>query len=349
MNETQPQDDIIDVEPHIINESKAEKPPRKLWLRILPPIGVGLVCAVAGSWIYRDLLSNYFPSDQVTALTTRVATMESTTKDNQKRIDAIVALTEELKAKLSAAQASADKSAKLNADTSAQLQNSTADVATLKQDLEKLSAATAEVQSKLAAGAGGATVAVDPTIATRLAQLEKQMSAAPSAPAEVADQSANLKSLKTQIAAGQNYSATLAPLARALPAAPGLDILGAERAGLANAASLTAELDALRATLPKPVVQPEETGVWASIKGFFSKLVKVRGQGADDWATAAAKASAFAAAGDLDQASGVFIKSNSPVPAPLKTWADKAQRRLSLEKALDSFAAALTRAGLAKE
>ncbi|MDP8996541.1 MAG: hypothetical protein M3O03_06010, partial [Pseudomonadota bacterium] len=142
---------------------------------------------------------------------------------------------------------------------------------------------------------------------------------------------------------------TLAPMARALPAAPGLDVLGTERAGLANAAALATELDAIRTSLPKPVVQPEETGWWASIKGVFSKLVRVRSLASEDWALAATKASAFASANDLEQASALFMQPNSAPPPVLKAWADKARRRLALDKATEAFAASLTRAGLAKE
>ena len=112
---------------------------------------------------------------------------------------------------------------------------------------------------------------------------------------------------------------------------------------------MATELDALRASLPKPVVQPEETGWWASIKGVFSKLVRVRSPASDDWALAATKASAFASANDLEQASALFTQANSAPPPALKAWADKAGRRLALDKATEAFAASLTRAGLAKE
>jgi hypothetical protein len=350
MSETQKPDDIIDVEPTIIGETKAEgtRPKMRMWMRFAPPVALALVAAVAGGWVYRDLLSNYLPSDQVQALSKRLATIESGAKDNQKRVDAVVALTEEFKAKLSAAQAAADKSSKFTAETAALLQGNGSDIAALKQDFEKLSAATSELQSKIAAG--GVASAPDAALNARLAQLEKQLSAAPAAvAAEPGDQTAALKMLKGQIAQGQNFAATLAPLARALPAAPGLDALGAERMGLATSASLASELDGLRASLPKPSAAAEESGIWASIKGVFSRMVKVRGQNSDDWATLAAKASAFAAAGDLDQATALFAKAGTDMPAPLKAWAEKAQRRLNLEKGLTQFSAALIRAGLAKE
>jgi hypothetical protein len=348
MSDTHKQDDIIDVEPKLIDEPKPEaaRPQRRLWLTVVPPIAIALICAMVGGWFYRDWLSGYFPPEQVQELSKRVASIESTTKDNQKRVDAVVALTEELKAKLSAVQSAADKSAKQNADTAALMQTSNNDIAGLKQDLEKLSAATAELQSR-PLGSGD----TDPALATRLAALEKQIAAAPVASATntTPDFTANLKTLKSQIAQGQGFAETLAPMARALPAAPGLDDLGIERAGLPNAAALATELDGIRTGLPKPVVEPQETGWWTSIKGVFAKLVRVRGPASDDWALAAAKASAFAAAGDLEQASALFSQPNSVPPPALKAWADKAQRRLALDKATEAFAASLTRAGLAKE
>ena len=350
MNEPETHDDIIDVEPKVISDGTPEAPRVRpqLWFRILPPVGLALACAIGGGWLYRDLISGYFPSEEVQALSKRVGTIESTTRENQKRVDAVVALTEELKAKLSAAQSAADKSTKQNADTATLLQSSTTEVAGLKQELEKVAAVTADLQARLT---GNGVAVADPTLAARLAQVEKQIASAPViAPVnEVSDQTANLKLMKTQIAQGVNFAAALAPMARALPAAPGLDVLGAERTGLVNANTLAAELDGIRATLPKPPEQIEETGVWASVKGAFSKLVRIKGQGSEDWGTAAAKASAFAVVGDLEQASAIFPKASSETPAPLKAWADKAQRRLNLEKATETFASALTRAGLAKE
>jgi hypothetical protein len=349
MSDTHKQDDIIDVEPKLIDEPKpqAARAQRSMWMSFIPPVAIALICAVGGGWFYRDWLSGYFPPEQVQELSKRVASIESTTRDNQKRVDAVVALTEELKAKLSAAQSAADRSAKQNSDTAAQMQNSANDLASLKQDVEKLSTVTAELQAK----PPSSDTAADPALAQRLAQLEKQMAATPTIgpAAVVSDFTANLKTLKEQIAQGQGFAETLAPMARALPAAPGLEVLGAERAGLANAAALATELDSIRTSLPKPVVQPEETGWWASIKSVFSKFVHVRGSANGDWALVAAKASAFASANDLEQASALFTQQNSAPPPALKAWAEKAQRRLALDKATEAFAASLTRAGLAKE
>ena len=84
-------------------------------------------------------------------------------------------------------------------------------------------------------------------------------------------------------------------------------------------------------------------------KSFFALLVRVKGAGSEDWSTAAAKASAFASAGDLEQASGIFANASATTPPALKSWADKAKRRVKLEKALTSFASSLVTAGLAKE
>ena len=145
MSDTQTHDDIIDIDPNVIDEPKPEaaRAQRRLELSLIPPIAIALICAVAGGWFYRDWLSGYFPPEQVQELSKRVASIESTTKDNKKRVDAVVALTEELKAKLSAAQSAADKSAKQNADTAALIQTSDNDIAGLKQDVEKLVTAKA--------------------------------------------------------------------------------------------------------------------------------------------------------------------------------------------------------------
>jgi len=237
----QKNDEIIDIEPQIISDSKAEEAPPK---RVLPmrrfAVGAvsGLAFAIAGGWVYRDLLVNYLPSDQMQILAHKVEALEATNNDSLKRVDAVVALTEELKAKLGAAQASADRSAKLNGEATQQVQQDALLLSQLQADLT-------DVKTKLAAGAGSSSSGTDVALALRVDALEKAMGAAKvQAPAESAMllQPA-LAVLKTKLDAGDPYADALVPLQLVVSKTAGLDALNAEAEhGLPNAKQLAQEM-----------------------------------------------------------------------------------------------------------
>ena len=109
MSEDRPQGDIIDVEPQIISDAPASTR-HSGRLGTWSSVGLlALACAVGGGWFYRDVLSAYLPSNQEQALTARVDALEALSKDSIKKVDAMFALTEELRAKIGAAQAAVDK------------------------------------------------------------------------------------------------------------------------------------------------------------------------------------------------------------------------------------------------
>jgi hypothetical protein len=159
------------------------------------------------------------------------------------------------------------------------------------------------------------------------------------------DVAGTLAALKVAVAEGSGFAAPLAILAKARPQAAGLDVLLAEGpAGLPNAAQLAQELQGLQGALPKTAVETasESSGWWSSFKAMMSHLVRIKKASGADWATLAAKAQAFAAAGDLQQAADVFAAAKD-VPPALQGWIDKANRRQKLEQALEQFSTAVAK------
>ncbi len=351
MSEDKLNDDIIDVEPTIITEPKPEpvSPPKRDMRRILAAgVALGLVCAVLGGWFYRGMLASYLPTDQMQALNTRVDTLEVANKDATKRVDAVIALTDELKAKLGAAQAEADKSAKSSLESSSLAQSMSTTVTELKQALDDEKASLESLQAKIGNSAS-TSVAIDPALTARLDSLEKTIGALQSAPAAVAQPNiASLQqavdALKAKVASGQGFSQEASAVEKLLPAAEGFDVLNAEAAkGMPNADALLQSLNTIRQALPKAAA-PSPSGGWLdSIGGWFSNLVSVKPMGGDDIATVAAKAGAFLASGDLQQAVDSLSTATAPLPGELKNWRDMAQRRLKLEQALSRISAAAAR------
>ena len=346
MSDNKPQDDIIDVEPQVISDA-----PQNARFGRWGVVGLfGLVCALGSGWLYRDVLSAYLPSNQQQALTARVDALEAASKDGSKKADAIFALTEELKAKIGAAQAAADKAAKQAGTISAEQEVLTSKLAEAQQSVDNLKVGLASVKSQ--AGSADATTGT-PSVAdtARLEKLEHDLAALQAAQPKAVDANALMQSLnqvKAKVAAGEAYADLLKPLAQQLPAADGLDAVQKESAqGLPSAVQLVSTLTIIAAQLPKASPAPAATANhwYSGITSFFSELVTVKELGPGQVADAAAKASAFAASGDLQQAADALSAVGDGLPAALKDWKDTALRHVRLEAALDRLSASVVRAG----
>ncbi len=342
MSETKPPDDIIDIEPQVIDENKADPGPlSRANLTRIAAVGIGALVLglIGGSWAYRDWLSNYFPSDQIIGLSARVDALETANKETYKRADAIVALTEELKAKLGAAQSAADKSAKDAAASADIAQSQQSSLARMQQTLDEASSGLAALKSQLASSQGAATSAtIDPALASRVAQLEQDVASLkqnlPAATSQAALDQA-FAALKAKIDTGQGFADELATLARMDPLLPGLAALGLDKAGLPNAIQLSQQLQGLLVQIPKIEIPSSNAqgGSWLDDLGqLFSGIVTIKPIGNTDLPTLVAQAVAFASSGDLQQA--IDTLKNVELPADLKAWLDAAQRRLRLEQAL---------------
>ena len=348
-------DDIIDIEPNLINDVSASEPTpkaskvsgRRMWRNGALGLLLGLLFALAGGWIYRQTLSNYFPSDQVSALSARLDGIEAANKDTAKRVDAAIALTEELKSKLSAAQATADKSQKATADLQNKASGFVADVETLKQNFATAQTELDDVKSKLSTGVSG-TGAPDVATVARIAALEKALATLNAAPAIAKNESAALAqaitSIKSKIANGAAFQPEFDTLKKLAPQVNGLDILGSvAQTGSANAAQLATEIDGIIATLPKVEVKPAAPQTWLDQVGsYFSGLVSIKTIDSADISIVAQKASALVASGDIVHALDVLDTSGLTLSPDLQRWHEKVASRIAVEQALAKTSAEIS-------
>lgn len=356
MSDNKPSDDIIDVEPQIISDSAADLKPKRAKSRFGRWAAVGvlaLACAVGGGWLYRDVLSAYLPSNQEQALTARFDELEAAAKENTKKVDAIFAVTEELKAKIGAAQAAADKSTKQAGAISAEQEVLISKLAEAQLAVDNMKVGFEDLKSR-AEGTGALSAVTSASDTARMQKLEHDLAALQAAQPKVPDSNAlntALNQVKAKAAAGEEFSEQVKALAQLVPTADGLDGVQKEATqGLPSSAQLISTLNIIVDKLPKAAPAPapavtKSNGWFGDITSFFSDLVTVKELGPGLVADAAAKASAFAASGDLQQAADALSTVGDGLPADLKEWKDKALRRLRLDAALDRLSASVAKAG----
>ena len=350
MSEDKPNDDIIDIEPQVISDTPVGTQRRRRFGTWGLVSLFGLVCALGGGWLYRDMLSAYLPSNQQLALVARVDALEAGSKESTKKVDAMFALTEELKAKIGAAQAAVDKGAKQVGTVAAEQEVLASKLVDAQQGVDNLKAGLEDLKSHSGgvAGVAGAPSAAD---TARLEKLEHDLAALQAAQPKPVDANALMQAfgqVKAKAMTGEAFAELLKPLAMQVPAADGLDGVQKEAAlGVPSTAQLVSTLNTVVAALPKiapaPALAPSSW--YSGITSFFSELVTVKELGPGLVADAAAKASAFAASGDLQQAADTLSAVGDGLPPALKDWKDAALRRVRLDAALDRLSAAVARAG----
>lgn len=319
-------------------------------------LALALVAGLAGgAWAYRDLLSAYLPSKEMTALQARVDVLEANGRTQADQIVAIdQAATAAGKQAAGLDQALKDASALAGearsglAGLSDRLAAQEQAMAALRQDLDALRQAA----SSGAAGGGAVDSSALVALGQRVDALEKDLASLKAGAgknegaAGTAALSQALSDLKAKVAAGVAYSAEYERIARMVPAAPGLDVLALNAdAGLPDAAGLAAELRAAIPALPQPAA-PAATATdgyfdWAW--DMLSGVVTIRDIGEANWPQVAEKAAALAESGDLAQAIDVIDQTEGTKPAALATWRDRAAGRLALLKALDETNEAVLR------
>ncbi|MEO6608332.1 MAG: hypothetical protein ABIN69_07665 [Aestuariivirga sp.] len=356
--------DIIDIPPENVVEHQTETKTSgeaskqrvgRSWQLGLAGVLI-IAAAIGGAWVYRDLLSSYFPSDNVLALTQQVAALDEANKDIAKKLEAVVGVTDEIKSQAGAAQSAADEWRKeLGTVKDVDAANIKA-IAALQTSLDDSSLRLKVLEDKIAAApASGSAVAVDTTvIEQRLAAVEKDLAALKAGSGNAVDTAAltqSLADLKGKIAEGSAFNDEYDRVRRSVPAADGLDVLEKfARQGVANIKTLQAQLKAVEAQLPKPEATSDvKDNSWSGwVTNLLSDVITIRDQGQPDWIVLSQKADAFLSAGDLAQASGVFENSPAPLPDGLKQWHEAAQARLQLDGALDKVSAAVLRQIAAK-
>jgi hypothetical protein len=313
-----------------------------------------VAAAFAGGWIYKDVLSNYFPSDQIRGLSEKVLELESKNTSLREELSNIDKLASQLKSDVDslegkelALESVVDTVQKADVAAAAKLNS-------LEQSLVETKQMVTDMASRPVIATNGASI--DAGLQQRVTNLEKDVASLKVKPAAPVDNtvalSQNLADLKAKIAAGTGYLNEYDRLQRMVPAAAGLDVLAPYAAlGLPDAKGLASELKTMIADMPKPVIPgpvAESQGWWAGVYDTLSGLITIKVEGDVDWPTTASAAVAFADAGDLPQAIEHLNAVEGTKPVGVQQWLDRAQARLALEKAVQTVEEAVLRVIAAK-
>ena len=364
-----PQSPVIDLEAETVSEAADTPPPassvpaKKFRAGLWGGTALALIAALFGGWLYRGYGTSLWPTDAMTDLGSRMGVIESTAKTLDTQIRGLGGAVDQLKtgaAQTSGTANEAAGAAKTARDESA---SAAAAVAALTGRLEIAERAVASAQSSITAiqksiAGGGAvgplpvdTAAVE-ALAKRVGELEKTVAALKSGGTAAPDAetaallSQTLADIKAKLANGAPYAEELARLRQLVPAAQGLEELSASAvSGLPTTAMLAGQLAKLGPALPgaEPEAAPAESGTWDWFTSMLSGVVTIRDLGETNWRDVAAKAQAFAEAGDLAQAIGTIAAAEGEMPPALGGWLASARARVAGDAALDSVAAAVLR------
>jgi len=350
------------------DEAPAYTPPPKkkggaaTWI-----IAALILGALGGGWLYRGVLSDYLPSNEMVALKNQVAALEQNNSDLAGQIAAVKQGADgatQAAASASDAAAQAAEAAKTAAaqiadvgtrlDTTDQQQAALAEaLKAARGDLDALRKSISSAPAATASGAAptAADAAVLAALGQRIDALEKDVaslkagSGAASQAGTTAALSQALSDLKAKVAAGTSFQAEYERIARMVPAASGLDTVAADAAeGIPDAKGLAAALRAAIPALPQPEAPAaQDDSYFGSVMNSLSGIISIRPIGDTDWPQVAEKAAGFADAGDLTQAISVIDSAEGDKPMALTQWRDRAAARLQLEAAVSQVSEAVLR------
>ncbi len=343
--------------PHASHTPHAEPPPPPPPRRSGSYGGIAFLAAlavggIAGGWIYRDLLSSYFPSDNVQLIAQRVDIIGKGHETLATQVQALERLGEQLTSDVNALETAAGSATSGQKVLQEEFAATRSSVTALQSQIDETRKALANVASNPPPALTGETppsVIIPPDVAQRLATLEQDVAALKAQKTGMPDAAVltqTIADLKAKIEAGAAYGEESDRIVRLLPAAGGLDVLAAHAAtGLPNAKGLATELAALKPSLPTPEIKvlPSEPGFWDRFGEMLSSVITIRDLDAVNWQQVAEKAIALADAGDLPQAIAAVDEPEGALPAGLQQWRDRAAARISLEAALGDVVAAASR------
>lgn len=353
--------DIIDIDPiNVVDNNGTDAPNVKASKkRPYGILGLGagalLLSAVAGAWLYKDVLATYLPSDQMQALQARVAAVEQADLQFAKRLNAVVGLTDELKSQLGAAQAAAEDARQQASDANTGASGSQTKIAALEKSLGLALSAVDELKNTASTGVPG-TGSVDPSgLTQRLDMLEKNMSdlniSNTNAKAQNSKLSQTYSDLKAKIAAGSEYSGELKSISAIIPAAEGLDILTSDALqGVPTVKALSETLKnfAAQATKPTDMAPVQDDSLWGKTTSMFSGLITIRNTGEVDWAPAALQGAALVDESKLSDAVKLLEQNLNVMPQALQDWRIAANKRIAADQAVEQLGRAVTRQIAAK-
>lgn len=344
-----------DVEDVAIDDAPPPPPAKKsrstlTWIAAAVILGL-----LAGGWFYRSVLAAYLPTDEMSAMASRIEILEAHEKTFGEQLLTVNQSSEAASKAVTGLETALKTTASGLSDAQTRIQTFETRIATAEEtltsarsDLEALRNAVSSVGT----GTGSVDSAALEAIGQRIEALEKDVASLKSGSGggdtakATAALSQALADLKAKIAAGVAFQTEYDRLARMVPAAAGLDILAAHAAmGLPTPEGLAGELSAMIATLPKPETQapPGDDSYWDTIWNNLSGIITIRNIGETDWPALAEKSASFAQAGDLTQAIAVIDAAEGAKPVGLSQWRDRAAARLNLEAAMGQVAEAVLR------
>jgi hypothetical protein len=305
--------------------------------------GALLLGLLVGGWLYRDVLSSYFPSSGLNNATARIATLEQQTRAiaDQSASAADQAAVEAKKLGQQAAMAG-------QAAREAQAQSAAMDqrLTGVEAKLTSLANDVKALQERPTASAGQASDAPAASdlalLAKRVDALEEELaslkvSAGPVGPsAGTAGLAQALADLKGKIAAGLAYQPDLERIQKLVPAAAGLDVLASHaQENLPNAEGLAREITEIAPGLPKPVDEAQPgTGYFDRFWDALSGIITIRQLGEANWPELAGRIADAARTGNLAQAIALIDQTEGEKPAAIAQWRGRAEARLAVEAAL---------------
>ena len=345
----------LDAEDVIVDEPAPETPQpppefepirKKTSAATLPVIAL-LAGAAIGGWLYKDVLASYLPGNELLAAKSSIETLQAQNKTLAEQVAAISAASDDMKTRLGSLSTELQSSASANGTFQSRITAAEAATKSAGLEIEKLKSRPAAGTTVTAADSGALA-----SLAQRLDALEKDLASLKTT-AKPSDQSAmattlsqSLADLKAKIAGGASYRAEFDRISRMVPAAAGLETLGAHAdEGLPTPQGLAKELTDLLPLLPKPETQtttPDDSylgGFWNMMSG----LVTIRKIGEADWPSLASQCVALAESGDLPQAIEKIDKAEGVKPVALSNWRDRAAARITLEKAVEDAGQAVGR------
>jgi hypothetical protein len=363
------EDDTARAEERWTSEPAAAPPQKTERKRMAGWIIAALVLGlIAGAWLYRGVLASYFPSNEMKAMQARLDALDINTGSLTDQLAQLRQAADGATQAAGEAGKAADQADQLAQQAAEGLGSLDSKLGNLDQRVASAETALGQAQADLdgfrkslssAASSGASSgpavdTAVLASLGQRLDALEKDVASLKSSASQgggsdtasvTSALSQALSDLKAKVAVGAPYAPEYDRISRMVPAAAGLEAVGARAVeGLPNAQGLAAELRAAIPTLPQPAPPAaEDDSYLGSLMTSLSGLVTVRNTGETDWPSVAGKAAAFAEAGDLDQAVGVIETAEGEKPMVLTQWRDRAASRLQLEAALDQVSEAVLR------
>jgi uncharacterized phage infection (PIP) family protein YhgE len=304
------------------------------------PLAALIVGALGGGWLYRDVLSSYLPTQQITALQTRSTELESTisklstdletlksgSSKSQTDIQSAVTASQDAQSSASTLAAKQETTETRLAKVESSLATAAKDMASLRNDL-----ASRPTVSGASPPNNTALQALDARLAKLESEFEKLQTRTT---AGVERQSATIALLQ-RISRGEPYAAELSVLATQLPAEILPMLQEHADKGIANESMLLAELSAMSvvAQAQQPVTQEPS---W--YENLLSGIITVTPIGETDWKSVMEQALAASRPGGLVAAVSSLdtAEQAAPLPPDLSAWRNKARQRLALDDMLQS-------------